>query len=106
MVDIFRLYYAFFKTCGNIGIVDDRSRNELREEGDVKQKVNIAFLYAYLFAVHVDGISKHLEGIKGYSYWQNGLCEGIFHTEYSRKHVRKEAEVFEVKEKSKAQGYA
>ena len=51
-------------------ILHDRSRDQLREEGDVQQQGNIIFLRADLSPVYVDHVGQDLEGIEGNAHGQ------------------------------------
>jgi len=101
-VNILGAVTALIQACGNIGIVDDGTGDQLGEEADIQQKVQKALLHAHFAAVHIYGIGQHLEGVEGDTNGQHRLEEGIFGTQQGCEDIGEEAEIFKVEQKQQA----
>ena len=78
----------------HISVLDNRTRNELREQGQVQGKAQKTLLRSHVLPVHVENIGQRLEGIKRDSDWQGQRRVMDVQSRQGVEGIHQESEVF------------
>jgi hypothetical protein len=96
---------ATFKLKGYIAVSNDRSRNQLREKGNICSKVNGVLLRLFT-AIYVNNVGNDLEGVEGNSDGKNDLEKGDRSTKDFIEVINKEVHILEVEHKGNYASYS